>query len=143
MFIPGETYSPSLDLRCPKCGKLPTFTVPTYLQGGSGNAASPSPTNAAIPTKADMHKEICLDLNELYRKKNADYGDSFGKTFAEEGFAMVRIRLMDKFERFKTLSKGNQQQVNDESIEDTLLDLANYAMMTVVEMRRKNHGSSN
>ena len=45
----------------------------------------------------------------------------------------------DKFSRFKTLSRlscndRDQQQVTDESIRDTLLDLANYAIMTVLEM---------
>lgn len=57
----------------------------------------------------------------------------------EEGLAMARIRLGDKFSRFKTLSRlscndRDQQQVTDESIRDTLLDLANYAIMTVLEM---------
>lgn len=47
---------------------------------------------------------------------------------------MARIRLGDKFNRFKTLSRSNDQKVTDESIRDTLLDLANYALMTVLEM---------
>ena len=48
---------------------------------------------------------------------------------------MPRIRLGDKFNRFKTLSrKLESQKVRDESIRDTLLDLANYAIMTVLEM---------
>lgn len=47
---------------------------------------------------------------------------------------MARIRLGDKFSRFKTLSRGGEQKVNDESIRDTLIDLANYAIMTVLEM---------
>lgn len=84
--------------------------------------------------KVQMHKDICLGLNDLYAKKNADYGDSFHKSFVEEGMAMPRIRLGDKFNRFKTLSRGAAQQVSDESIRDTLLDLANYAIMTLVEM---------
>ena len=51
---------------------------------------------------------------------------------------MVRIRLGDKFSRFKTLSRsGYEQQVKDESIRDTLIDLANYAIMTIVEMEMK------
>lgn len=84
--------------------------------------------------KIEIHKNICLGLNDLYAKKNHDYGDSFHKSFVEEGMAMPRIRLGDKFNRFKTLSRGEAQQVNDESIRDTLLDLANYAIMTLVEM---------
>ena len=85
-------------------------------------------------SKIDRHACICLGLTTIYEQKNHDYGDSFGKTFQEEGFAMARIRLSDKLNRFKNLSRGAQAQVNDESIRDTLLDLANYAIMTVIEM---------
>lgn len=80
------------------------------------------------------HAEICKEINKLYERKNHDYGNSFHQTFVEEGMAMARIRLGDKFSRFKTLSRGGEQKVNDESIRDTLIDLANYAIMTVLEM---------
>lgn len=85
-------------------------------------------------TKVDKHKMLCQELNTIYEKKNHDYGDSFHKTFLEEGYAMSRIRLSDKLERFKTLSRTGEQKVNDESMRDSLLDLANYALMTVLEM---------
>lgn len=85
-------------------------------------------------TKVQTHREICEEINDLYARKNHDYGDSFHQTFVEEGMAMARIRLGDKFNRFKTLSRNEEQKVNDESIRDTLIDLANYAIMTVVEM---------
>lgn len=89
-----------------------------------------------MATKVDRHKDICMELNRIYEKKNHDYGDSFHQSYLEEGLAMARIRLGDKFSRFKTLSKGSgEQMVNDESIEDTLLDLANYAIMTVLEIK--------
>lgn len=79
--------------------------------------------------------DICKHLNGVYERKNHDYGDSFHDTFVEEGMAMARIRLSDKLGRFKKLSReGSEQKVNDESIRDTLLDLANYAIMTVMEM---------
>ena len=84
--------------------------------------------------KAEIHQRICNSLNDLYRRKNADYGDSFGKQFEEYGIVSSAIRLEDKFNRFKNLIK-NQAQVKDETIEDTLLDLANYAIMTVVELK--------
>lgn len=85
-------------------------------------------------SKVARHMEICKALNALYERKNHDYGDSFHVTFLEEGMAMPRIRLDDKFSRFKTLSRQGDRKVNDESIKDTLLDLANYAIMTVMEM---------
>lgn len=68
-----------------------------------------------------MHREICEEINDLYARKNHDYGDSFHQTFVEEGMAMARIRLGDKFNRFKTLSRNEEQKVNDESIRDTLI----------------------
>ena len=85
-------------------------------------------------TKTERHSDICKEINALYAMKNHDYGDSFHQTFVEEGMAMARIRLGDKLSRFKTLSRGCEQKVNDESIRDTLIDLANYAIMTVLEM---------
>lgn len=89
--------------------------------------------------KVLRHKAICDELNKLYEKKNHDYGDSFHQTFVEEGLAMTCIRLGDKFSRFKTLSRITctdrvTSQVTDESIRDTLMDLANYAIMTILEM---------
>lgn len=92
-------------------------------------------------TKVERHKQICMALNTLYARKNHDYGDSFHQTFVEEGMAMPRIRLGDKFNRFKTLSrKLDSQRVSDESLKDTLLDLANYAIMTVLEMEETGNG---
>ena len=90
-------------------------------------------------TKVQLHREVCEEINDLYARKNHDYGDSFHQTFVEEVMAMARIRLGDKFNRFKTLSRGGEQKVNDESIRDTLIDLANYAIMTVVEMEAAKH----
>lgn len=88
-----------------------------------------------MSNKVKRHAKICEELNALYAKKNHDYGDSFHLSYLEEGMAMPRIRLGDKFNRFKTLSKNlESREVKDESIRDTLLDLANYAIMTVLEM---------
>lgn len=89
------------------------------------------------PSKVDRHKDLCTKLNKLYEYKNRDYGDSFHLTFLEEGMAMPRIRMTDKLNRFKQLShmleKGESQSVADESVIDTLMDLANYALMTILE----------
>ena len=85
--------------------------------------------------KVDRHEELCMALNTLYAKKNHDYGDSFHEQFIEEGWASARIRLTDKLKRFKKLTRNpDSQQVKDESIRDTLIDLANYALMTVMEL---------
>lgn len=82
------------------------------------------------------HEKLCKELNDLYAKKNRDYGNSFHDTYLEEGLAMSRIRLSDKLARFKKLSHKRDYDgaVKDESIRDTLIDLANYALMTVMEL---------
>ncbi len=84
--------------------------------------------------KSLKHQEICKGLNKLYEDKNKDYGDSFGKSFKEYGLTMACIRLEDKLNRLKSLSKNKEQSVKDETITDTLMDLANYSIMTIMEL---------
>lgn len=69
------------------------------------------------------------------KRKNHDYGDSFSKSFLEYGMAMPCIRLEDKLNRLKALT-NHEAKVNDEGIEDTLMDLANYAIMTIIEVQK-------
>ena len=84
--------------------------------------------------KTKKHKLICEKLNKLYEAKNADYGDSFGKSYKEYGLTMPCIRLEDKLNRLKSLNFSRTIKVKNESIEDTLMDLANYAIMTLIEL---------
>jgi hypothetical protein len=86
-------------------------------------------------TKTDLHASICAELTALYERKNHDYGDSFAQNYAEFGMVYPIIHLKEKLDRLKTLCKSEAQV--SESIEDTLLDLANYAIMTVAERRAK------
>ena len=92
-------------------------------------------TETEYSNKVRHHASICEDLNEIYARKNHDYGDSFGKGYTEYGMVMAVIRLEDKLNRLKSLIKA-ESLVKDESIEDTLMDLANYAIMTVIERER-------
>ena len=85
-------------------------------------------------SKTKKHKLMCEKLNALYEAKNADYGDSFGKSYKEYGLTMSCIRLEDKLNRLKSLNFSRSIKVKDESIEDTLMDLANYAIMTLIEL---------
>ncbi len=87
-------------------------------------------------SQTDRHSAICKEIMELYVRKNHDYGDSFHKSYVEWGLTMSAIRLGDKYNRFCKLIKS-EAQVKDESIRDTLIDLANYAIMTVMELDEK------
>ena len=92
--------------------------------------------NNEKPANVRNHKRLCMFLNDLYEQKNAAYGNSFSKTYEEYGSTMLCIRLDDKLSRAKQLLlKGAEE--NDETAVDTLLDLANYAIMGVMELREK------
>lgn len=75
-------------------------------------------------------KENLDEMASLYEKKNKDYGNSFDGTLNEFGIVAGVIRMNDKMNRLKRLV-NNKAEISDESIADTLIDLANYAVMTL------------
>lgn len=86
--------------------------------------------------RGELFKQITTQMSEVYTAKNHDYGGSFTKSMDEFGLMSPVIRLSDKLERLKSLQRW-EPMVADEKIEDTLLDLANYAVMTLVELQMK------
>ena len=75
------------------------------------------------------------EMFETFKAKNADYGNSFDESLNEHGLLASKIRIGDKFNRFKTIiSKGIK--VTNETIRDTLLDMANYCILTVMWLER-------
>lgn len=91
--------------------------------------------NVADNTKVAIHRKITFDLTETYKAKNADYGDSFAKIRNEYGPVALMVRLKDKVGRLDSILKSGKIHVKSESIKDTLLDLANYAIMELVEIQ--------
>ena len=79
-------------------------------------------------------KEITDEMNALYERKNHDYGNSFSETYRKLGVISATTRMLDKMNRVVSLVTKEQQKVNDESLRDTLIDLANYAVMTIMEL---------
>lgn len=79
--------------------------------------------------------DITNSLTKIYQAKNQDYGNSFEKSLYKFGLVASIIRLSDKMNRIESLSQ-TKAKVKDESIEDTLLDLANYAIMTVIWLHK-------
>ena len=75
----------------------------------------------------DAHKE----LQEIFVKKNTDYGNSFEESLEKHGLIAAIVRMEDKMSRLNTLSK-QEALVSDESLIDTLKDLSNYALMSAV-----------
>ena len=93
---------------------------------------------------SDTHKatfESVLDeMKELHAKKDKDYGSAFHKSFEEFGVTAGVVRLNDKMERVKSLVKNGKAEIKDESLLDSLEDLACYAVMLYVELKNKDNG---
>lgn len=91
-----------------------------------------------IAEKINIHKDLCEYLHNLYATKNADYGDSMHPLFEEYGLTAFLVMFSIKIQRIKNLKDKNN--IKYESLEDSLLDLANYALIAVTELRAKNNG---
>lgn len=79
---------------------------------------------------------IQVELCDTFKSKNADYGNSFSQLyqeFGDNGIITAAVQISHKYHRFMNLIKGTPAKVN-ESLRDTLLDLANYCILTVMEL---------
>ena len=79
--------------------------------------------------ESNPFKDYTNQLAEILQEKNHAYGDSFTKSVDEDGLLVLKIRLGDKFNRVSSLIKKGELKENDESLEDTLLDMAGYAIL--------------
>ena len=78
--------------------------------------------------RVEQFTNIQTSALEIFKKKNADYGDAFAK----HGLVGVLIRIEDKIQRALSISKSGVTLVDSESLQDTLLDLHNYAAMALL-----------
>lgn len=83
-------------------------------------------------TKAELHRAICNRCSDIYAAKNKDYGDSFALLRKEYPEAIL-IRIGDKYNRLKQLIRTGDKPAVAESVDDTLMDLACYCLMELVE----------
>lgn len=84
--------------------------------------------------RVEQLKTIQNEALELFTKKNADYGDAFAKY----GVIGVLMRIQDKLQRAVSITKNGVNLVKDEGIQDTLLDLHNYAAMALMLLNENN-----
>lgn len=70
-------------------------------------------------------------LAETLQEKNKAYGDSFAQSVDDYGLKVIGIRLSDKYNRVKHLVNSGELKENDESLEDTLLDMAGYSILAL------------
>nr|DAG40116.1 MAG TPA: Nucleotide modification associated domain 1 [Caudoviricetes sp.] len=88
------------------------------------------------PTDASaVFRDITNNMFDTYKSKNKDYGDSFHKLFKECGMTYAYGHMAEKLERINSLRK-NEAKVKGESMKDSLYDLANYAILTIMELEK-------
>ena len=100
-------------------------------------------TNAIYTPYEQKYMDVINKLKETFLKKNHDYGSSVKKNYDKfeaygknEGLKYVFGRIAEKHDRLENLIYGDHaNQVTDESIEDTLLDMANYAILAAVSIQ--------
>lgn len=101
-------------------------------------------------TKAEyfkFHKEFCEEMTRVTLAKNADYTANNADPYAN--FSLVErlgigtteqgllTRIADKFARIVSLVNSGNAAVKDESVADTLLDLANYSVLLAGYLKSK------
>lgn len=79
--------------------------------------------------ESNPFKDYTNQLADVLNQKNQAYGDSFTKSVDKFGKTVIAVRLSDKFNRICNLIKRGELKENDESLEDTLLDLAGYSIL--------------
>mgnify|MGYP000894568486 CR=1 FL=1 len=83
----------------------------------------------------EQFMDITTNMAKTHAAKNHDYGNSFEQSLDKFGLLAAVVRMGDKMNRIESLSK-KEAEVKDESIKDTLLDLATYSIMTLMWLNK-------
>ena len=84
----------------------------------------------------EIYGSLLDKLFATYKSKNADYGSAFAEMFDELGIDYAYGKLREKMNRIKVLRK-QPNMVENEGLEDALLDTAGYAILTLVELKKR------
>jgi hypothetical protein len=108
------------------------------------------------PELLKLHEELCNKARAIMVRKNHDYSGEKG----DDPFANFRrceamgictplqgalVRLTDKFSRLSTYASAGKLMVEDETVDDTILDLINYAVLCqgmIMDAREKAKGGT-
>ena len=90
-----------------------------------------------IQSDEEIYGSLLDKLFTTYKSKNADYGSAFAEMFDELGIDYAYGKLREKMNRIKVLRK-QPNMVENEGLEDALLDTAGYAILTLVELKKRN-----
>lgn len=90
-----------------------------------------------MTNKVNKHdvREMLQKMGDIFAIKNEKYGNSFEASIDKYGMIAALVRISDKFNRVENLILTGDNGTDDEAITDTLIDMANYCVMTVVYMK--------
>ena len=92
-----------------------------------------------VQSDEEIYGSLLDKLFTTYKAKDADYGSSFAEMFDELGIDYAYGKLREKMNRIKVL-RSKPNMVENEGLEDALLDTAGYAILTLVELKKRNNG---
>ena len=101
---------------------------------GTGETFATHVTN--IQSDEEIYGSLLDKLFTTYKAKDADYGSSFAEMFDELGIDYAYGKLREKMNRIKVL-RTQPNMVENEGLEDALLDTAGYAILTLVELKKR------
>lgn len=84
--------------------------------------------------EVEMRKALSK-MGDVFAVKNKKYGNSFEISLDKYGIIAALTRISDKFNRVENLIINNDKGTDDESLLDTLLDMANYCVMTAIYLK--------
>lgn len=87
--------------------------------------------------KEQRFEQLTKQMFETFKCKNKDYGDSTTQTYKEFGLTSYAIRINDKLNRVKSFCKKGELEVKGESVKDSLMDLANYCLLAVIDIENE------
>jgi len=82
---------------------------------------------------AELFLKQHTELYKIFLQKNSAYGASY----QDYGAIGVLVRMNDKINRLRTITKSSVSiDCGDETLRDTLKDLANYCVLALLELDR-------
>lgn len=109
-------------------------------QESAHNVCSGEMMTAEQADKLRIHKELTDKIHHLYETKNIDYGDSMHPLFEEYGLTAFLVLFEIRINRIKSLQYKSSHY---ESLEDSLMDLANYSLIALTEIQQLNNKRNN
>jgi len=80
-------------------------------------------------------EEVYNELSDILASKQLDYGPGNINNAPGGAINGILVRMNDKMERLKNLTYHSEGEPQNESIDDSLIDIANYAVIAMMVRR--------